>query len=1428
MLMPQRLVLQRTFSAANDAATSLCETTNPYTDDSLLRSLDRPGSGENFRWEQLLEHRVVVILGEAGVGKTCELQNRIDRLRETKYSAFFVPLNLALDERALTDLFSEAPNALEPWLACNEPGYFFLDAVDEARLKSHADLESALLNIIRQAKPALGRATFVLSSRPSDWYTPSVQEIVRRVICQPVQAQVGAKATGMPVQGATESKVFALDPLSPTEARRLASFFGVTDVDAFWKNVEREGYEFMAGLPLDLKWMSEAWNAQGRLGGLTEMLENSLRHRFLEVNPTHSQSGHAVPPSTLREGAELLAVACVLSGRSFIATPGDSASPSASSNDTVAADVLTDWKPITINTLLSTAIFDEASYGRVRFHHRTVREYLAASWISQRMDRGLPLEDATKLFINQSLGEPVCIPSRRPVLAWLASMQPQIREWVIADHPDVTFLGGDAEVWSEEDVAKALRAYRHRSQPAILDWPHDPATLARIGRRAGPDFLNELLRESATVPSTILRLLPIVLVRYAALKLCADAVFRIYEDNQADRNVRGLALATLGAIATPAQRERLRQDLLSGQYTDNGMRANACAALFPEHLTVEELLTVLRSADRESSHIGGVLRQCIRNEILPRCDVATATALLDRLLAILPSPQVISAADWLHSLLPDVFLVALPQSPTDEEKLDVLHRAAVYLDILGRRGLWSIPMRARIQANIDEAMGHLPASRRALALSIAESAQGNPDHVAGPRPDSVVKLLLDDLPWVETSANDPSLPPQRRHVAFVLLVTMGRQLKACERWDLVRKAIKRCDGKERLAIWRSTLRDERETSSVSHRESAARRQYHTTQEQERTTFRRWLEDNQNAIRDGQDSAILFRAAQYLPDYSSNTLSAINVPMFVKAYGTDLWGVVAAGLKHFWRQVEPPLPREIAPNLISDTAKYGLIGIMLDVNDGFDIASDSSLAGRLARYALWELNGAPPWFNALATKNPQPVADAIWTAVKADLIAPSADNRQAKALDIASEGPLALKTALAARLCTSVDNNPELWINVQSHTRLRTALEILRSTDAVDNAYLAKQIVRVINAAADESSWMAVGYWLAFWLQAEPDKAWSLFEKLWSSVEAQSQSALVQVVNGMAKGTSGGVISNFGLLGHLPETPEAVSVLERMVKFFESHIVREQDVHHAAGAAYELGARDVAQEIRDSLPTCLRMIPGAAAHEALKRLSNKYQSTPIGRSLSRLLHEHALEEAERTALLRPQDIPSLGEIHRREPRSEGELFQVALARLQTIKQGIETGPFSERELFSAEMEERKLQLWLAARLHDTPGRRFSVSREDEVDTRKEPDIHIHHAVGKVCIEVKPLDTSRYSGNELTEALEDQLVGRYLGGLNSHHGILVLFLLKEGRSWQLPGNQKANFQDLLAFLQDKADNLRQTRPGVSGLQVFGVDCTGHHSA
>ncbi|NQV57110.1 MAG: hypothetical protein HQ503_14715, partial [Rhodospirillales bacterium] len=46
-------------------------------------------------------------------------------------------------------------------------------------------------------------------------------------------------------------------------------------------------------------------------------------------------------------------------------------------------EVLPDWDDNKQATLLSRPIFDEAIYGSVRFHHRSVREYLTAEWLAE-------------------------------------------------------------------------------------------------------------------------------------------------------------------------------------------------------------------------------------------------------------------------------------------------------------------------------------------------------------------------------------------------------------------------------------------------------------------------------------------------------------------------------------------------------------------------------------------------------------------------------------------------------------------------------------------------------------------------------------------------------------------------------------------------------------------------------------------------------------------------------------------------------------------------------------------------------------------------------------------------------------------------------------------------------------------------------------
>ena len=129
-----------------------------------------------------------------------------------------------------------------------------------------------------------------------------------------------------------------------------------------------------------------------------------------------------------------------------------------------------------------------------------------------------------------------------------------------------------------------------------------------------------------------------------------------------------------------------------------------------------------------------------------------------------------------------------------------------------------------------------------------------------------------------------------------------------------------------------------------------------------------------------------------------------------------------------------------------------------------------------------------------------------------------------------------------------------------------------------------------------------------------------------------------------------------------------------------------------------------------------------------------------------VREQAARDAEGAARIAPGELPAIGEPFTREPRTETELFEQVMARLAEIAEGVERGPFSERGLFPVGVAEKQLQLWLAARLLDSPRRRFtarfSVAREPTVDADKRTDIEVSSNAGKACIEIKPLD--EYSG------------------------------------------------------------------------------------
>ena len=322
-------------------------------------------------WSDLLKKRVVVILGEMGIGKTFEFQHQASRLQQEDKAAFFLPLSQINSLDSVRAILDEQAPRFEKWLRSSDMGYFLLDAVDEARLNGPPALQMALRAIRDVLRPHLQRISFFVSSRLTDWSVSGVRETVEQTLLKPIfdaeasnVAAVVADTDTLEVKGdknasSIQLEVYCLDPLSKPDAKRLAEAHGARPVEAFWQEVEEGGYEFMASRPLDLEWMAKQWVASKKLGTYSELIETAVTRRLRETNQSYIDSGAVLSPVQLRAGAEQIAAACTFSGRPYVLVTADESMDSAIS----PADALPDWTLLEHRRLLGTAIFDEETYG---------------------------------------------------------------------------------------------------------------------------------------------------------------------------------------------------------------------------------------------------------------------------------------------------------------------------------------------------------------------------------------------------------------------------------------------------------------------------------------------------------------------------------------------------------------------------------------------------------------------------------------------------------------------------------------------------------------------------------------------------------------------------------------------------------------------------------------------------------------------------------------------------------------------------------------------------------------------------------------------------------------------------------------------------------------------------------------------------------
>ncbi|NJK30958.1 MAG: hypothetical protein HC927_00340 [Deltaproteobacteria bacterium] len=298
------------------------------------------GLNRGMGWDELLGYRWVVVLGEAGTGKSTEFRQRPSILRSLGKPAFFMDITRLAKHGPKIAVEQATPGELEAWREGEAEAVFFLDSVDEAELRQQS-LGDALRQLDAYMGDARGRARLLASCRVSDWGTASGHSDMANYI-----RNVG----GHP----EELQIVQLMPLDDNRVKRLAQHYGCSDPQGLVDAVRKASAQPFIARPLDVEWMVDYWNDHNEVGTLTELVERSVDKRLDERRP-NSCLRSRLAKQKARDGLERLAGLAVLSGRWSFLVPGEE-SRGLGGDDTIdPRQALEDWSDDEIRELLTRA-----------------------------------------------------------------------------------------------------------------------------------------------------------------------------------------------------------------------------------------------------------------------------------------------------------------------------------------------------------------------------------------------------------------------------------------------------------------------------------------------------------------------------------------------------------------------------------------------------------------------------------------------------------------------------------------------------------------------------------------------------------------------------------------------------------------------------------------------------------------------------------------------------------------------------------------------------------------------------------------------------------------------------------------------------------------------------------------------------------------
>lgn len=1414
--------------------------------------------GPAVGWSDLLEDDRVVLLAEAGAGKTKEMTEQAKRLVGEGRFAFFAPLE-SLDREPIVDLLSVADaKRFEEWKADGrETAWFFLDAVDELKL-TEGKLDRALRELAKVIDGHTRRARVIISCRPSDWRPHLDLTTVRDRL--PVPARLRETAFRSPEEVFLEAlrrgghetagahreeeapthqgtvRTVAMLPMSDQQIRLFVERSGLHDSTAFLSEVtERRAWAF-ARRPLDLAGLIEIWRSEGRLGTRAQQHEANVTAK-LGDNPDRPDRD-VLSDDRARLGAERLALALAVTRTRTIRSPEQALDIGRTDGVLDAAKILPDWTEAERQALLRRALLDPATYGRVRFHHRSVQEYLAARRLRALREGGMSVKALLRLLFAERYGVEVVLPSMRAIAAWLALWDDAARKELTNREPEALLSLGDPETLDLAARGNLMRAFV--SAYGQGGWRGLNIPLDEVRRLAHPE-LAPVIREcwGSGPANEDVRELLIEMIWQGRIEACADLARSVAFDTTLHPAHRVIAVRALVACVGNDSVREIADPILA--YPDSWPAEvvhGIAADLFPRIITAGELVTLMERTPEPRQTVGGFawVTKRIVETIEPWSE--SAVALRDEMAALVRRGRSkTSDAYHVHGKF-NYLALALAMlcerqlcDAADASGPDLIHTCVIASRFGGRELSGPEPigkLRARFAANAER-------RRDAFWAELAFMDEVVPaDHDRWRFHDSLHESLVGSLtetdrPWLDAALADESRPERRAVALHALIDGWYRRGQVASELDGIRARLKDDPSLGRILEEHTRPRERSEELERMERDRRCRQRVRERKEEDRlASWRKWRDELLADPSDAFSAENLDRTIDNLYSWllAANQDRSYRNPWdkgaLIRAFGPDVAERTESALRARWRTTSPVLWSDRPAAERSTIRGDWILGLSVISAEASTPGWTDSLSPDEARvavaYATVELDGFAPFIADLAKSHPAEVSELIGGEVSAELRVGD-DHDHLPVLQHLTHAESGLKQLLLPRLLDEL----KAWPSVFSD---ETGSRWVHHLD---------QVLRILDETRGETDRGAIATECANRYEADPVGALALvwLRGLFRFDVVRGTRALVtEFADRKDPAAHARAIDAFAALFGEHDSPvpafECIGpaqrghILGQLVRYAHAFVRPEDDQIHEK--FYTPDARDKAEDARRFLLSKLLDTPGPEAHRAILDLADEDDFAHAGDHLRLMARQRAATDAEFPAFT-PEDVRALDDRLEAPPRGRDGLFAVMMDRLDDLAYDLAHHDFSDRRTVRCITEEREMQRTLAWRIKERANGAYVVTREDEVADGRRTDIRLSADGGghKAVIEVKIADNG-WSLADLERALRDQLVGRYLRHSTCKAGCLLLTCHGRKRFWVHPETRKRiGFSEVVAFLRDRARSIEQETSHGVRLAVFDLDLT-----